>query len=98
MLELGTAEEESHYQIGQQAAEVVQLLITVGQRARWIAEAAQAAGLPASQIMTFDTNAEASSAALALLQPGDQVLIKASRGMELEHIVAALQHRVEEEK
>lgn len=98
MLELGTAEEESHYQIGQCAAEIVQLLMTVGQRAKWIAEAAHAAGLPANQIMVFDTSAEASSAALALLQPGDHVLVKASRGMELEHIVAALQRRAEEEK
>jgi len=97
MLELGTVEEESHRQVGQHAAEVAQVLITIGQRARWIAEAAQAAGMPASQIMAFDASADATSAALALLQPGDHVLIKASRGMELEHVVAALQRQPGEE-
>jgi UDP-N-acetylmuramoyl-tripeptide--D-alanyl-D-alanine ligase len=98
MLELGTAEEEGHRQVGRRAAEVAQLLITVGQRARWIAEAARMAGMPASQIMAFDTSAEASNAAIPLLRPGDYVLVKASRGMELEHVVAALQRRPEEEK
>jgi UDP-N-acetylmuramyl pentapeptide synthase len=54
--------------------------------------------MPASQIMAFDTGEEAARAALALLQPGDYVLVKASRGMELEHVVAALQRQPEEEK
>ncbi|MEI7771938.1 MAG: UDP-N-acetylmuramoyl-tripeptide--D-alanyl-D-alanine ligase [Chloroflexales bacterium] len=98
MLELGSAEEQGHREVGRRAAEVAQLLVTVGQRARWIAESAHAAGMPASRIMAFDTSAEAASAALPLLQPGDYVLIKASRGMELEHVVAALQRRAEEEK
>jgi UDP-N-acetylmuramoyl-tripeptide--D-alanyl-D-alanine ligase len=97
MLELGTAEEEGHRLIGSRAAEVAQLLVTVGQRARWIAEAALASGMPASQIMAFTTSAEAASAARPLLQPGDYVLIKASRGMELEHIVTALQRQPQEE-
>ncbi|MEI7644031.1 MAG: UDP-N-acetylmuramoyl-tripeptide--D-alanyl-D-alanine ligase [Chloroflexales bacterium] len=97
MLELGMAEEEGHRQVGQRAAEVAQLLITIGRRARWIAEAAQMAGMPADQVMTFDTSAEAASATRPLLQPGDHVLVKASRGMELEHVVAALQRRPEEE-
>jgi UDP-N-acetylmuramoyl-tripeptide--D-alanyl-D-alanine ligase len=98
MLELGTAEEESHRLVGRRVAEVAQLLVTIGQRARWIAEAAQTAGMPASQIMAFDTSAEAVNATLALLRPGDYVLIKASRGMELEHVVAALRRQPEEEK
>ncbi|NTW97906.1 MAG: UDP-N-acetylmuramoylalanyl-D-glutamyl-2, 6-diaminopimelate--D-alanyl-D-alanine ligase, partial [Oscillochloris sp.] len=97
MLELGEAEEQGHRQVGQRAAEVAQLLLTVGRRARWIAEAAREAGMPAGQVMACETNAEGVSAILPLLQPGDQVLVKASRGMELEHIVAALQRRPEEE-
>jgi UDP-N-acetylmuramoyl-tripeptide--D-alanyl-D-alanine ligase len=98
MLELGAAEQDGHRQVGQRAAGVAHTLVTIGQRARWIAEAAQVAGMPASQIMAFDTGEEAARAALALLQPGDYVLVKASRGMELEHVVAALQRQPEEEK
>jgi UDP-N-acetylmuramoyl-tripeptide--D-alanyl-D-alanine ligase len=97
MLELGSAEEQGHLQVGRRVAEVAQLLVTVGRRSGWIAKAAAEAGMPASQIMSFDTSAEAASATLPLLQPGDYVLVKASRGMELEHIVTALQRRPEEE-
>jgi UDP-N-acetylmuramoyl-tripeptide--D-alanyl-D-alanine ligase len=98
MLELGVAEEAGHRQVGRRVAEVAQALISVGGRARWIAEAAQEAGMPASQIQALDTSEAALRAALALLQPGDYVLIKASRGMEFEHVVAALQRQPEEEK
>ncbi|NTW00184.1 MAG: UDP-N-acetylmuramoyl-tripeptide--D-alanyl-D-alanine ligase [Oscillochloris sp.] len=98
MLELGAAEEEGHRQVGRRVAEVAQLLITVGRRAHWIAESAQAAMMPASQIMAFATYEEAAKAVLPLLQPGDYVLVKASRGMELEHIVTVLQPQPEEEK
>ncbi|WP_255603551.1 UDP-N-acetylmuramoyl-tripeptide--D-alanyl-D-alanine ligase [Oscillochloris sp. ZM17-4] len=97
MLELGAAEEESHRQVGRRAAEVAQLLVTVGRRARWVAAAAEEAGMPASQIMAFDTSEDGVAAILPQLQAGDYVLVKASRGMELERAVAALQRRPEEE-
>jgi UDP-N-acetylmuramoyl-tripeptide--D-alanyl-D-alanine ligase len=98
MLELGSAEEEGHRQVGRQAAQVVHLLITVGRRAAWIAAAAREAGMALDQIVTCETSEEGIVTILPLLQPGDQVLVKASRGMELDHIVAALHHRPEEEK
>jgi len=98
MLELGGAEEEGHLQVGRRAADVAQLLVTIGRRARWIAEAAASAGMPASQIMAFDTSEDGAAAILPLLQAGDYVLVKASRGMELERVVAALQRRPEEEE
>lgn len=98
MLELGGAEEEGHRQVGRRAAEVAQLLVTIGRRARWIAEAAEHAGMPVSQIMAFDTSEDGGAAILPLLQAGDYVLVKASRGMELERVVAALQRQPEEEE
>jgi len=98
MLELGSAEEEGHRQVGRRAAEVAHLLITVGRRAAWMAAAAREAGMPLEQIVTCETSEEGIVTILPLLQPGDQVLVKASRGMELDHIVAALHHRPEEEK
>ncbi|NTV63310.1 MAG: UDP-N-acetylmuramoyl-tripeptide--D-alanyl-D-alanine ligase [Oscillochloris sp.] len=98
MLELGDAEEAGHRQVGRRAAETAQIVLTVGQRAMWIAEAAREAGMPASQIVSCDTNAEALATIPPLLQPGDYVLVKASRGMELDQVVAALQRQPEEEK
>jgi UDP-N-acetylmuramoyl-tripeptide--D-alanyl-D-alanine ligase len=97
MLELGAAEEEGHRLVGRRIAEVAQILVTIGRRARWFAEAARAAGMPADQILVATTSEEATQAVLPLLQPGDTVLIKGSRGMELEHVVAALHRRPEEE-
>ena len=46
MVELGDFEAAGHEQVGRRAAEVVDLLVTRGNRARRIAEAAREAGLP----------------------------------------------------
>jgi UDP-N-acetylmuramoyl-tripeptide--D-alanyl-D-alanine ligase len=94
MLELGPAEEQSHRLVGARAAEVVDLLITYGQRAQWIGDEAAQAGLPATNIHHVTTTAEATSLLQAMIEPGDQILVKGSRGMAMEQIVANLQHRV----
>lgn len=91
MLELGAIEEEAHRMVGRRAAEVADLLIVVGQRARWIAEEAHAAGMPIGQIIRVETNQEVVQALKDLMGPGDYVLVKGSRGVAMEEIVAALQ-------
>ena len=42
------------------------------------------------QIVRFDTTAEAAAGIRMLAQPGDTILVKGSRAMEMEQIVAAL--------
>jgi len=91
MLELGSVEEESHRLVGRRVAEVAELLITVGQRARWIADEARIAGMPAAHIQHVEQNREAIAALRGTLRDGDYVLIKGSRGVAMEQIVAALQ-------
>lgn len=91
MAELGEYEEEGHRKVGCRAADVVSLLVTVGQRARLIAEEARACGLAADRISQVDSNAEAIARLRQLLQPGDVVLVKGSRSMAMEEIVADLQ-------
>lgn len=91
MLELGHLEEEAHRKVGARAAEVADLLVTVGPRARWIADEARLAGMPAERITVTDNNDVAATVLRGLLQPGDYLLIKGSRGMAMESIVAALQ-------
>lgn len=88
MLELGAVEEECHRDLGRQAAAVVDLLFTVGPRARWTAEAAQAAGLRA--VRAFPGKDGLAAAVRAELRPGDAVLLKGSRGLALETVVAEL--------
>ncbi|GAB4437951.1 MAG: UDP-N-acetylmuramoyl-tripeptide--D-alanyl-D-alanine ligase [Chloroflexi bacterium OHK40] len=97
MLELGVAAEEGHRSVGRRAAEVADLIVTVGPQARWYAEAAREAGLPAEQLRICAGTTDAVATLEPLLQPGDQVLIKGSRGMEMERIIAALRRRPEEE-
>lgn len=91
MLELGPYERQGHEMVGMRAAEVAQRLITIGDRAKIIAETAQQAGLPASQ----DTWVEDVPQAIELLQSelkeGDVVLIKGSHGLRMDRIVSALE-------
>jgi UDP-N-acetylmuramoyl-tripeptide--D-alanyl-D-alanine ligase len=97
MLELGAAEEAGHREVGLYAVQVVQMLVTVGERARRIAEAAEAAGMSAAAICAVANQTQAVDALNELLEPGDIVLVKGSRGMELERLVAALHQQSGEE-
>lgn len=91
MLELGDFEERGHRLVGARAAEVVDALVTVGQRARWIAEEAVRAGLSASAVLHCQDSQEAVEPLRQLIREGDVVLIKGSRGMQMDHIVSALE-------
>jgi UDP-N-acetylmuramoyl-tripeptide--D-alanyl-D-alanine ligase len=90
MLELGPDEERLHREIGARAAGTVDGLVAVGERGRWIAEAARDAGL--ARVATASDAQEAVLVADRDLAPqvGDLVLVKASRGVELDLAVAAL--------
>jgi UDP-N-acetylmuramoyl-tripeptide--D-alanyl-D-alanine ligase len=91
MLELGPDEERLHRQIGAQAAGVVERLLAVGERAAWIAEAARVAGLASvSEVPDVGEAIEAFDRVMAA-GPGDVVLVKGSRGIELDRLVAALE-------
>jgi UDP-N-acetylmuramoyl-tripeptide--D-alanyl-D-alanine ligase len=90
MLELGPDEERLHREIGTKAAGVAERLVVVGERARWIAEGAAAAGLGAvTRVAAVDEAIDAFDRTLAA-GPSDVVLIKGSRGNELDRLVEAL--------
>jgi UDP-N-acetylmuramoyl-tripeptide--D-alanyl-D-alanine ligase len=97
MLELGAAEAEGHRQVGRRAAAVAHTVLTVGQRARQFAEGAREAGMDDGRLISVERNDEAVAVLEQLLQPADYVLIKGSRGMQMEQIVAALRRQPEEE-
>ena len=90
MLELGEGEEDSHRLVGRKAAHTVDRLITVGPRARWIAEAAQTDGLVAGAVAVTENNQQAIEQLKQWIKRGDILLIKGSRGMKMEEIVNAL--------
>ncbi|MCL6450028.1 MAG: UDP-N-acetylmuramoyl-tripeptide--D-alanyl-D-alanine ligase [Acetobacteraceae bacterium] len=92
MLELGSFEVEGHREVGRAAvAAGVGLLVTVGPRARMIAEEARAAGLPAYAVLEADDNPGALSLLRGVLRPEDTVLVKGSRALGMEAIVAGLE-------
>jgi UDP-N-acetylmuramoyl-tripeptide--D-alanyl-D-alanine ligase len=91
MAELGDYEEEGHRKVGCRAADAVDLLVTVGPRARLIAEEAYSCGLASDAIIKVETNDQAISYLRQTVLSGDIVLVKGSRSMVLEEIVAALQ-------
>jgi len=90
MLELGPDEERQHREIGRRAAEVLDGLVAVGQRGRWIAEGAEAAGL--RLVAMADEAADAAEVVAHRLAPGagDLLLVKGSRGIELDRLVEEL--------
>jgi UDP-N-acetylmuramoyl-tripeptide--D-alanyl-D-alanine ligase len=91
MLELGQYEKQGHEMVGDRAAEICDRLITVGERGKMIAEAAQKAGMPSSTILHFTEVMDAVEILNKELKPGDVVLVKGSRGLRMERIVAALE-------
>lgn len=93
MLELGPYEVRGHEMVGVRAAEVVDELVTVGELGRIIAVSALKSGLPESAITLLATTQEAIRYLEPYLQKEDVVLVKGSRGMRMDRIVAALEHR-----
>jgi UDP-N-acetylmuramoyl-tripeptide--D-alanyl-D-alanine ligase len=85
MLELGPGAEEFHAEIGRHAeAARVDLLVTVGELA-----AGMARTFSGESYAVADAG-EASALLPELLEPGDTVLVKASRGVGLEAVTAAI--------
>ena len=85
MLELGDISRAAHEEVGRQAVEnKVDYLVTYGEQAKRIAVVAAAKGLPT---LHADTYAQAAEALLNKMQPGDALLVKASRGMALEKVL-----------
>ena len=91
MLELGQYERQGHEMVGIRAAEIAEMLITVGSRGRMIAESARSAGMPGEKIVETGDTEEATKALAKILGPEDVVLIKGSRGMRMDAIAPALE-------
>jgi UDP-N-acetylmuramoyl-tripeptide--D-alanyl-D-alanine ligase len=92
MLELGPYEQRGHEMVGIRAAEVVDELVTLGERGRMIAKAALEAGLPANKITILDEAEQAIQFLQPNLKPEDVVLVKGSNLMRMDRIVSALEY------
>ena len=86
MLELGNISERVHKEIGEKLVRnKFDILITLGKLGKCIADGAKSAGL--DKIFTADTHEQAAEILNGLLNEGDTILFKGSRGMQMEKII-----------
>ncbi|ARK28672.1 UDP-N-acetylmuramoyl-tripeptide--D-alanyl-D-alanine ligase [Halalkalibacter krulwichiae] len=90
MLELGEHEETFHYDIGQGIDSAkINFVFTFGKLGRKIAEGAQGT-FAENRVFAFDEKQELITKLKEVVDEGDIVLVKGSRGMKLEEVVQAL--------
>ncbi len=89
MLELGEHSEKAHRNIGILASEIVDILVCVGPKAKFITQSALNK-LSSDKIFTFNNSNEAKPKIKELIQEHDLVLVKGSQGMRMEKIVAEI--------
>ncbi len=91
MAELGSYADLAHFHLGEFVAKSgVERLVTVGSRARRVAEGARAAGMSAVRVIETPDVERAVEAVAGVVRRGDVVLVKASRVMGLERVVEGL--------
>jgi len=101
IFELGSFSRAEHIASGSELVGKMDFLVAIGDAARYYVEGAIAAGMPEQHTYYFSADVEKSAeleaakrAAADLLlhdvQPGDLVLIKGSRGMRMETMLAML--------
>lgn len=95
MRELGEISENSHRSIGRLVSEAgVDYLITLGEMGKWIYEEAISSGMDSTKCLWYEDRQEAMRNLNGFLNPGDVVLVKASRLMKLEEVVDyIIEHR-----
>jgi UDP-N-acetylmuramyl pentapeptide synthase len=90
MLELGRHSVEEHKKAGAYAKGRVDILATVGFRARDIAEGALDAGMSEKKVLQYESSWKAGEEIAAMLKEGDVVLVKGSQSMRMERAVKEL--------
>jgi UDP-N-acetylmuramoyl-tripeptide--D-alanyl-D-alanine ligase len=90
MLELGRGAVPGHRDVGVAAAATSDLLVVVGQGVKGVATGAREAGLDRTRILEARDRQAALDLLTERLRPGDVVLVKASRGVELDRLVIEL--------
>lgn len=97
MLELGEYTIKAHQEIGNLAGGKVDILVCVGARAKFIADAA-ANKMDEKNIHTFETSDLAKRKVQELIEPEDLILVKGSQGIRMEKIVEEIMAEPERKK
>ncbi len=97
MLELGKYTIQAHQEVGNMAGSFVDILVSVGAKAKFIADSA-ANQMPAENIHSFETSDEAKTKMVKLMKEGDLILVKGSQGARMEKIVEEIMAEPERTK
>lgn len=88
MAELGKFTQAAHEEVGRLVKQLkVDLLVTVGEKAEFIARAAIVAGMDERAVTSFSTPEEAGKFIQSEIQEGDLVLVKGSQSARMEKVV-----------
>lgn len=91
MFELGEFSEEIHRKVGiEVVTHKIDILVTVGKLAKYIAEEAKYLRMPEENIISLETTEEASKYLNKILQKDDAVLLKAAHGMHFSEIFKSI--------
>ncbi len=91
MLEMGDDTEQAHVDLGKKVRDLsIDLLFTLGRQAAVVVESAIRQGFPKEKARAVESHTEAISLLKQIMKEGDWVLVKGSRGMEMERIVQGL--------
>jgi UDP-N-acetylmuramoyl-tripeptide--D-alanyl-D-alanine ligase len=71
----------------------IDLLITVGNNSRFIAEGARESGMNSNNVFFFRDKQEAGNFLDTLVEKNDVILFKGSRGMRMEELAYRIQER-----
>jgi UDP-N-acetylmuramoyl-tripeptide--D-alanyl-D-alanine ligase len=77
--------------VGLRAAQVADVLVTLGKRAHVIAQAARRAGMTPASIVEFEETKETIEWLRENLTDRDAALIKGSHGLRMDRIIAAVE-------
>ena len=87
MFELGKYSEEIHRKVGIEVfTHKIDMLVTVGNESKYIAEEVKYLGMPKENVTSFNTTEEATDYLNNILRKNDVVLLKAAHGMQFSKI------------
>jgi len=96
MLELGKDEKKYHFDIGKIVADLnIDYLLSYGKAAEYFTKGALENGMKKSNAIDYRYKAELFGALMNILEDGDCLLVKGSRGMKMEEITEMLLEKFE---
>ena len=95
MLELGNRASAEHYRVGRIAAGIVDELLCFGPNGPSTVTGAQTGGMTPRSALAFDSKEELVNTLVYQARPGDMILFKGSRGMQMEQALSAFLEKAE---